>query len=118
MNFPERKGVWLFVLLSVVLAAGVCGCATPHSTTSTGMTSYLAYDGKQQSWPRGSSSLIKTDFAVPAYLGLPSKAYNIVGFVVNTEPTVGGKGLPDWIWNDETRIATACNQARAHSADA
>ena len=117
MKTADRKDLWV-VLCGLAVVAGLSSCATPHTTTSTGMTSYLAYDGKQQSWPRGSSTLAKTDFAVPAYLGLPSKPYQLVGYVVNAEPTIHGHGLPEWIWTDETRLANACNQAKAHGADA
>ena len=111
MNAANWKSILFLAGLTAVL-----GCATPHTTTSKGFTGYLAYDGKQQSWPRGSSTLVKMDFAVPAYLGLPSKAYRIVGFVVITEPSMSG--LPDWMWSDETRMANAANQAREHGADA
>jgi hypothetical protein len=109
-----KKGV-RFIGLSVALAASLMGCATPHTTTSKGMTDYLAYSGKQEKWPRSNSALIKTDFAVPAYLGLPAKNYQIIGFVV---PSKGWEGLPQLMWSDETRMANACNQAREHGADA
>jgi hypothetical protein len=110
----HRKNILRCVALGAVLA-GLLGCATPHSTTSKGMTDYLSYMGKQEKWPRGDSALVKVDFAVPAYLGLPSKPYQILGFVV---PTKDWQGLPDWMWSNETRMANACNQAKEHGGDA
>src|SRR5262249_9668061 len=74
--------------------------------------------GKQQSWPRSPSSLTKTDFTIPVYMGLPSKPYEVIGFVVNSEPLLSGNGLSEWLWSDETRLGNACNQAKAHGADA
>jgi hypothetical protein len=102
----------------VMLAVGLLGCATPHTTTSTGYTAFLAYEGKQSSWPQAASTLTEADFAVPAYLGLPPRAYRVIGLIVNDEPEISGKGLPSWLWTDETRLANACNQAKAHGADA
>ena len=114
----SMKAVLPRLLLTGLLACSVFGCATPHTTRSTGFTGFLAFEGTQLNWPRASSSLIKADFAVPAYLGLPSRSYRVIGFVVNTEPEVGKEGLPAWLWSDETRLANACNQARDHGADA
>jgi hypothetical protein len=115
----QSKSFFRFAWLSVVLASGLLGCATPHTTESKGMTGYLAYDGKQDNWPRNSSSLTKVDFAVPAYLGLPPKPYRILGFVVNTAPSLGAQAaLPEWMWSDETRMANAANQAKEHGGDA
>ena len=110
----DRKHICLFVLL----AMGVMGCATTYTTSSTGYTAFLAYEGKQSNWPQAPSVLTKVDFAVPAYLGLPSKPYRVIGLIVNDEPEISGKGLPSWLWTDETRLANACNQAKAHGADA
>lgn len=118
MNTTKRSRVFYFVLLGGMLAAGLSGCATPHTTSSTGYTAFLAFEGKQSNWPQAPSVLTKMDFAVPAYLGLPPKSYRVIGLIVNDEPEISGKGLPSWLWTDETRLANACNQAKAHGADA
>lgn len=114
MKFIHRSR-WLLIIAAL---AGWMGCATPHTTSSPGFTDFLAFEGTQASWPRATSSLVKSDFAVPAYLGLPSKPYRVIGFVVNSEPIVGDEGLPAWLWSDETRLANACNRALEHGADA
>jgi hypothetical protein len=114
MKSMSHIRLWV-VLIGVT---GLLGCVTPHTTSSEGFTGFLAYEGSQSGWPRAASALMKSDFAVPAYLGLPSRPYRVIGFVVNDEPIVGDQGLPPWVWSDETRLANACNQARYHGADA
>jgi hypothetical protein len=94
------------------------GCATTYTTTSKGFTGFLVFDGNQVSWPRASSSLTEVNFALPVYLGLPSKPYRVLGFVVDAEPKIGDQTLPSWLWTDETRLANACNQAKERGADA
>jgi hypothetical protein len=118
MKTTDQKYVYALTLLGAMLAASLSGCATKQPTTSTRYTGFLAFEGNQSSWPQAPSALTKVDFAVPAYLGLPSKSYRIIGLIVNEEPEIGGKGLPSWLWSDETRLANACNQAKAHGADA
>ena len=107
MKATNLKRVYFYTFLATLLAAVLSGCATPHTTAAKGLTAYLAYDGKQQQWPRADSALVKADFALPAYVGLPSKPYQVIGFVVNAEPTISGQGLPSWLWTDETRLANA-----------
>jgi hypothetical protein len=114
LNMKHLKAL-VSVSIALLVAAGLSGCATTYTTTSKGPTSYLAYDGKQQRWPRGESALVKS-FAVPAYQGLPPKAYTIHGVVATSDSPVSG--APSWMWGDETRLANACNQAKEHGADA
>ena len=104
--------------MAVTAAAVLSGCATPHSTESKGLTSFLTYEGQQQRWPRAESTLVRADFAVPAYQGLPQKAYQIIGLVVPADAPIVGQSVPGWLWNNETRLANACNQAKGHGADA
>jgi hypothetical protein len=115
MNMKHLK-MLASIAAVVLLAAGLSGCATTYSTTSKGPTSFLAYDGKQQRWPRGESALVKSSFTVPAYQGLPPNAYTIQGVVATSDSPVAG--APSWMWGDETRLANACNQAKEHGADA
>ena len=91
---------------------------TPYTTQSRGFTGYLAYEGAQAKWPTGSSALTKVDFAIPVYLAPPGRSYRVIGFVVAEEPISDENKLPGWLWSDETRLGNACNQARAHGADA
>ena len=107
--------VWRVAPLAALITFS--GCATPHTTSSKGFTGFLAYEGNQSRWPTSSSALTEVDFAIPVYLGLPPRAYRVVGFVVSSEP-LGSEKLPAWLWSDETRLANACNQARDHGADA
>lgn len=104
------------VATALTITIGLSGCATTYSTTSKGPTSFLAYDGKQQRWPRGESALVKSSFSVPAYQGLPPKAYTIHGVVTTSDSPVSD--VPSWMWGDETRLANACNQAKERGADA
>lgn len=113
MKLPSKL---LTAALSLLLAAGLSGCATTYSTTSKGPTSFLAYDGKQQRWPRGESALVKSSFSIPAYQGLPPKPYTILGFVVTSDSPISE--VPAWMWGDETRLANACNQGKEYGADA
>ncbi|MCG3147553.1 MAG: hypothetical protein PCFJNLEI_00993 [Verrucomicrobiae bacterium] len=104
--------------LIVLLIGLVTGCATPYTTKSKGLTSFLAYEGNQSKWPTSSSALTEVDFAIPAYLGLPAKPYRVLGFVVSAEPLANDERFPVWLWSDETRLANACNLAKEHGADA
>lgn len=115
MNTKHLKTL-VSVSVALLVAAGLSGCATTYTTTAKGPTSFLAYEGKQQRWPRADSALIKSGFAVPAYQGLPSRSYQILGFVVTSDSPISG--VPSWIWGEETRLANACNQAKEHGADA
>ena len=81
MKAANLNRVCLLVMTSGMLAAGLLGCATSHTTTSTGYTAFLAFEGKQSSWPQAPSALTQVDFAVPAYLGLPPKPYRVIGLI-------------------------------------
>lgn len=106
------------ISLSFLFVAILAGCATPYKTKSKGFTAFIGYDGPQSKWPTSTSALKEVDFAVPAYLGLPPMQYKVIGFIVSDEPMTEEQRLPSWLWSDETRLANACNQARAHGADA
>jgi hypothetical protein len=109
MNTTKRSRVFYFVLLGGMLAAVLLGCATPHTTSSTGYTGFLVFEGKQSNWPQAPSVLTKMDFAVPAYLGLPPKSYRVIGLIVNDEPEISGKGLPSWLWTNDSTLLRALN---------
>jgi uncharacterized protein YceK len=115
MNMKHLK-ILVAGFMALLVAASLSGCATTYSTTSKGPTSFLAYEGKQQRWPRADSALVKSNFAVPAYQGPPSKSYQLLGFVVTSDSPISG--MPSWIWGEETRLANACNQAKEQGADA
>ena len=112
---PFRFACRLATLAALI---GLTGCATTYTTASKGFTGFIAYEGNQPKWPTSSSALTEVDFAIPVYLGLPAKSYRVLGFVVSDEPISNDKKLPAWLWSDETRLANACNQAKAYGADA
>ena len=70
-NLSVLRPSRLFVLAALILS----GCA---------IADFTPYSGGQQNWPTATGAFVKTDYAVPAYLGYPNRPYNVIGYLDTT----------------------------------
>ena len=67
--------------LVVLLTLFLSGCAT---------SDFHQYTGAQQNWPTASGAFVGTKYDVPAYYGLPSRPYIVLGSLDVTTGPPGG----------------------------
>jgi hypothetical protein len=61
------------------------------------------------------------DFAVPIYVGLPSKSYKVLGRIYVPRPEgigVVGQAFDEGLGSEDRRMRNVANQARLQNADA
>ncbi len=105
-----------------VAALGLAGrsFADHKSETKTGGTGYIADEGAQ-SWPTSSNAPIDQAYSIPIYLGLPNKAYKVLGRVIDERQEgfdVVGKAFDEGLGSEQHRFRNVANQAKFHGADA
>jgi len=69
---------------------------------------FTPYSGQQQNWPTAPGSFVKTDYAVPAYLGYPDRPYNVIGYLDATTAPIRRRGV----------VAFAARRAKELGGDA
>ena len=90
-----RRPSRLFLLAVLLLS----GCA---------IADFTPYSGRQQNWPTAPGAFVKTEYVVPAYLGYPSRPYNVVGYLDATTAPIRRRGV----------VAFAARRAKELGADA
>lgn len=81
---------------------------------------FLRYEGQQQ-WPTGEGAQIVSDFAVPVYLGLPTKPYKVLGRVYDERTSglgVVSKAFAEGFSSDRERQRDCADQAKYRGGDA
>jgi hypothetical protein len=85
----------LFALTALILS----GCA---------IADFTPYSGGQQNWPTAPGAFVKTEYAVPAYLGYPNRPYNVIGYLDATTAPIRRSGV----------VAFGARRAKELGADA
>ena len=68
----DHASVKTFAAVGLLASVVITGCATADFT---------AYSGAQQNWPTDPGVFVKTQYAVPAYSGLLSRPYSVLGYL-------------------------------------
>lgn len=66
------------------LFLAVASCATSEFT---------AYEGAQQQWKTAPGAFAKSGYAVPVYYSVPSRPYNVLGYIDATTAPVRRRGV-------------------------
>ena len=74
-------------LVTLSIAALLTGCATGDFTP---------YSGAQQNWPTAPGAFVKTQYAVPAYYGLPPRPYVVLGYLDADTAPIRRKGVVEF----------------------
>jgi hypothetical protein len=90
-----RRPSGLLLLTALLLS----GCA---------IADFTSYQGEQQNWPTAPGAFVKTNYAVPTYLGYPNRPYNVVGYLNATTAPIRRRGV----------VAFAARRAKELGADA
>ena len=77
----KKQSSMLIVSLSLLFLGG---CAS---------SDFKAYSGAQQNWPTAAGGFVDTNYAVPAYYGLPHRPYTIIGYLDATTAPVRRAGV-------------------------
>ena len=103
-----------------VLACGSLGVGAQDGGKKFGDAKFLKYEGTQK-WPTGDGAQIISDFAVPIYLGLPSKHYRILGRIYDDRTTgvgVVGRAFSEGLFSEKDRQRDCADQAKFQGGDA
>jgi hypothetical protein len=85
-----------------------------------GDAAFLRYEGAQ-SWPKGERAQVIADFAVPIYLGLPTKPYAVLGRVYDDRTTGIGvmtRAFAEGLFSERDRQRDCAGQAKFRGGDA
>jgi hypothetical protein len=102
-----------------ILAAGA-GVARAQEGKKFGDAAFLRYEGAQ-SWPTGQGAQIISDFAVPIYMGLPSKPYKVLGRVYDERTSGIGvmtRAFSEGLFSEKDRQRDCAEQAKFRGGDA
>jgi hypothetical protein len=94
--------------------------AADQSDTSFGDAHFIAYEG-EQSWPRASSTEAIESYAVPIYIGLPTKRYKVLGRIYDPRTTgldVVGRAFAEGLFPEKDRQRDVANQAKFRGGNA
>jgi hypothetical protein len=111
---------WRLALVAAVLAAGAAGAGAQDGGKKFGDAAFLRYEGAQ-SWPTGQGAQIISDFAVPIYLGLPSRPYKVLGRVYDDRTTGIGvmtRAFSEGLFSERDRQRDCADQAKFRGGDA
>src|SRR5262249_2872995 len=103
----------------VTILAGGSVLAHAQDAKKFNDAAFMRYEGTQQ-WPTGSQVQIIADFAVPIYLGLPSKPYKVLGRVYDDRTGLGvvGRTLAKGLSAERDRQRDCAEQAKYRGGDA
>jgi hypothetical protein len=73
--------------IALALAAALTSCATADFTP---------YVGAQQNWPTASGAFVSSQYAVPAYYGLPPRPYKVLGYLDATTAPIRQRGVVEF----------------------
>ncbi len=75
------------LLLGLAFSCLLVGCATGDFT---------AYNHIQWNWPTAPGALVRTQYAVPVYCGLPARPYIVLGYMNAEAARVRGSALVEY----------------------
>ncbi|CAG0968481.1 hypothetical protein MYXO_01161 [Myxococcaceae bacterium] len=112
-------------LLLVLLLAGSAACvdaasAVDRSDAAFGDAHFISYEGDQK-WPTAPGTETIGSFAVPIYIGLPTRPYRVIGRIYDPRTTgigVVGRVFAEGLFSEKNRQRDVANQARFRGANA
>jgi hypothetical protein len=112
---------WVASLVLVLALALPCAAADgPDAKGKFNDAGFLAYDGKQD-WPTGEAAQVIKEFAVPIYIGLPSRPYRVLGRVYDDRTSgfgVMGRAFAEGLFSERDRQRDCALQAQYRGGDA
>jgi hypothetical protein len=114
------KAVATILLLAMALVASPAAAHAEDAGKKFGDAAFLRYEGAQ-SWPKGDRAQIISDFAVPIYLGLPSKPYKVIGRVYDERTSGIGvmtRAFSEGLFSERDRQRDCADQAKSRGGDA
>jgi hypothetical protein len=105
--------VVILVCLFPVLAAG-------QTDPKFGDTRFMTYEGEQR-WPTAEHAESIDGFAVPIYVGLPTRKYRVLGRIYDPRTSgiaVVGRAFAEGLFSERDRQRDCANQARYRGATA
>lgn len=108
---------WLAVL---VLACVFPVLAAGQTDPKFGDTRFMSYEGEQR-WPTAEHAESMDGFAVPIYVGLPTKKYRVLGRIYDPRTSgisVVGRAFAEGLFPERDRQRDCANQARYRGANA
>lgn len=110
---------WILGLVTILACSG-----GPAQAQDSGKkfndAAFMGYEGVQ-TWPTGEGAQIVSDFAVPIYLGLPSKPYKVLGRVYDDRTTgigVMARAFAEGLFSERDRQRDCADQAKFRGGDA
>lgn len=94
--------------------------AADRSDASFGDAHFISYEGEQK-WPTASSAEALESYAVPIYIGLPTKRYKVLGRIYDPRTTgidVVGRAFAEGLFPEKNRQRDVANQAQFRGANA
>ncbi len=88
--------------------------------TSVGDTSFMGYEGKQD-WPTNDKAQVIKDYAVPIYVGFPTKHYKVLGRIYDARTQgieIIGRAFDEGLNSEKNRMRSCANQAKKQGGDA
>jgi len=85
-----------------------------------GDAQFIAYEGEQK-WPTASSTETLESYAVPIYIGLPTKHYQVLGRIYDPRTTgigVVGRAFAEGLFSEKDRQRDVANQAKFRGGNA
>jgi hypothetical protein len=115
-----NKGILAWLLSCTLLVVPLWSAAEGENESKFGDTRFIGYEGAQN-WPVSNSSQIIKEFAVPIYIGLPTKRYRVLGRIVGTQNSGLGvmtRAFAEGLWSEKDRQRDCANQAKFQGGDA
>ena len=94
--------------------------ADDRSDARFGDAHFIAYEGEQK-WPTASSTEALESYAVPIYIGLPTKRYKVLGRIYDPRTTgigVVGRAFAEGLFPEKDRQRDVANQAKFRGGNA
>jgi len=94
--------------------------AADRSDARFGDAHFIAYEGEQK-WPTASSTEALESYAVPIYIGLPTKRYKVLGRIYDPRTTgigVVGRAFAEGLFPEKDRQRDVANQAQFRGGNA
>jgi hypothetical protein len=110
---PLLLGIAIFLLAAP-------GLAQNANDPTFGDTRFMFYEGDQH-WPTADSAEAISGFAVPIYVGLPTRPYKVLGRIYDPRATgigVVGRVFAEGLFSESDRQRDCANQARFRGGNA
>jgi hypothetical protein len=108
----------LFGITMLLFAAP--GLAQNTNDPKFGDTRFMFYEGDQR-WPTADSAEAISGFAVPIYVGLPTRPYKVLGRIYDPRATgigIVGRVFAEGLFSESDRQRDCANQARFRGGNA